>query len=106
MKRDERKIAAVIPHQYHITVMGAIGHYLKRPFFLVADSTNAYEFRDFLRQLKEQIKPYYRSRKKPIILLDNAVAHKTAETMNVLNSKYTCLFLPPYSSTFNSIECS
>ena len=104
MRRDRKKIAAVIPNKHNITVMGAISDQLKRPFFLVADSTNEEECRDYFRQLKSQVKPFLANRRKPIIVLDNATAHKTAATMNVLNTMYHPLFLPSYSSNFNSVE--
>ena len=83
-----------------ITIMGSIGNFvlilshlqiligthLRKPFFLLAESTNEIEFIDYLNQLKTQVKEEYANKSpKPIILLDNHSAHRTAKSMKVLD---------------------
>ena len=89
-----------------MTVFGAIGTPLSRPLFMVGDSTNEIQFRRFIRRLKERVRTDLAGKKKmPILLLDNASAHKTHISTNLLDTKFSTLFQPPYSCKFNSIEC-
>ena len=41
---------------------------------------------------------------RPILVLDNAAAHKANDNDKLLNDNFTVLFMPPYSCRFNSIE--
>ena len=89
-----------LPSRCHrVTIVGAIGETLTRPVFMCAKSTNAKEFRRFLDMLKVAVRPHLAGtgRPKPIVLLDNASAHKTLLSKRFLEKKFQPLFQPPHS---------
>ena len=69
---------------------------------MLAESTNALEFVKFLKMIKRSMRTKYK-KMKPVIVLDNAAAHKQRNdaTPELLKS-FTPFFMPPYSCTLNS----
>ena len=65
---------------------------------MVGSTTDAKQFRAFIRQLKDTVRPELAGKKfMPVLLLDNASAHKAHLSTNVLEQKFTPLFQPAYS---------
>ena len=63
-----------------------------------ASGTNQSDFRTFIRKLKTTVKSELAGKKfKPVVLLDNASAHKTHLSTNALEILFTPLFQPAYS---------
>lgn len=98
-------VLAATPKKYNsITVFGAIGSCIRgNGVFMLADSTNAVDFVKFLELIKRRLKSPYNKKTKPVILLDNAAAHRERESATpTLNRLFVPFFMPPYSCTFNS----
>lgn len=97
MLRDE-PIYVYLPTKYYtVTVYGAIGSVLKSHFyFKLGQSTNQDEFRAFVRELKTQVTPDYPRRGRgnisPVVVLDNASAHKTHLSTRCLEALFSPYF--------------
>lgn len=67
-----------------VTVLGAIGHMLKKPVFTLAKSTCRQSVVEFLKKLNTVINPdHLVPKKKVTIVLDNHLAHKTNEVIEL-----------------------
>ena len=84
----------------NVTVYGAVTRALPRPIFFMSTTTNAREFQRFVHVLIEKT----RHLTKPVLVLDNHRAHKTADNLALMHAHFTVLFQPPYSSEGNSQE--
>ena len=84
-----------------ITLYGAIGRCLRHPVFMFAESTDEDSFRDFLAEIARGLIDQY-SPRKPFLVLDNHRAHKTDDSMELMEPFFVPMFQPAYSSCFNS----
>lgn len=74
---------------------------MKKPVIVKGKSTNSVEFLSFLKEVHSQLK---RNVRRPYLLLDNHVAHKTKDVKEFAKDKFNILYIPVASSEFNSIE--
>ena len=68
---------------------------------MIGDSTNAMQFREFMRQVLGNLKEGVH---RPVLVLDNASAHRARDNYDILDHNFTLMYMPPYSCRFNSIE--
>ena len=92
-----------VPHR--VTVFGAIGPALKKNMFCeLYGTTNGANFRKFLLLLKKALRDPY-SRRKVYLCTDNHPGHRSkASTRLMEDLNFVPLWLPSYSSYFNSVE--
>ena len=66
---------------------------------MLGSSTNGFQFRRFLEECKDRVRPECcgTGRKMPIMVLDNASAHTSSVSMNLLTTKFNPLFMPAHS---------
>ena len=88
------------PMLRNVTVYGAISGAIPFPVFLTSHTTNQQEFSRFIDHLIEKT----RLLRRPVLVLDNHRAHKTAENMAKMAEHFEVVFQPPYSSPFNAQE--
>ena len=105
----ENPVHVILPKKYFsVTVFGAISKNLQGScYFSLGRSTCAEDFKTFLRELKTRVRPDYprgRGNISPVLILDNASAHKSHLSTRLLETLFSPYFQPPYSSQFNSIE--
>ena len=86
---------------FTIEWVGAIGNCLTDSQFMIGDSTNQIQFRQFMLQVLGNLKEGVH---RPILILDNAGAHRANDNKQFLDDNFTVMFMPPYSCRFNSIE--
>ena len=91
--------------QHRITVFGAIGTALKNNMFCeLYNTTNGENFCKFLPLLKANLRNQY-SKRKVYLCIDNHVGHRSKKSLKVMKElDFVPLFLPSYSSYFNSVE--
>ena len=75
-----------------------IGTPLDGPVFMIGDSTNGFEFRRFIEICKLRVRQELAGTGRPmqIMVLDNASAHTSSISMNLLKTKFKPLFMPPH----------
>lgn len=83
-----------------ITVFGAIGTCIP-PTFMLADSTNAQDYKKFVRLVAGKVPPDVR---KPLWFFDGHAAHARRESVQYAANYFRLIQSVPYSSEFNSIE--
>lgn len=91
------------PHR--VTVFGAIGTALKKNMFCeLYDTTNTVNFRKFLPLLKKALRDPH-SRRKVYLCIDNHPGHRSKASLRLMQDlNFVPLWLPSYSSYFNSVE--
>ena len=101
-----RKKSLVVPKAkdrgHNFTLYGAIGSCLKDgAAYMIGEATNNRCMQAFCRQLaQERIDPSSR----PFLIMDNAGAHTSPETIRVIERYFIPFHQPGYSCKFNSIE--
>jgi hypothetical protein len=101
-KRDQPLYHARNSKRITVTVYGAIGHCLQRPVFRLGCSTNAEEYKRFLTEVHENLKPEVTfNRAKPILLYDGATAHTSNASKAFMGKYFEPLQIPIYSCEFN-----
>ena len=83
-----------------VTVYGAVSRAIPTAVFLTSTTTNAAEFSRFLDHLAEKSRHLAR----PVLVLDNHRAHKTADNLAKAALHFEVVFQPPYSSEANAQE--
>ena len=76
------------PMLKNITVYGAITKALPQPVFFTSTTTNQHEFSRFLDHLIEKT----RLLRRPVLVLDNHRAHKTADNMAKMSEHFEVFF--------------
>ena len=91
--------------QHRITCFGAIGNALKGNMFCqLYNTTNGANFRKFLRLLKANLRNQY-SNRTVYLCIDNHSGHHSEKSLKIMTQLgFTPIFLPSYSSYFNSVE--
>ena len=85
-----------------MTVYGAIGSCLHRPFFYyVQKPTNKIHYKQFILKLKDHIRG---DCVKPIIYFDGHPAHKGVDVIELVKQYFDPFLCVAHSSNFNSIE--
>ena len=81
---------------------GAIGHCMSKPVFRLGRSTNVEEYKQFLDEVRESLKPELGFNKtKPILLYDGATAHTSNASVQYMKQYFEPLQIPIYSCEFN-----
>ena len=83
-----------------VTVMGAISHCLIKPVVVLARSTNALEYVEFLKEVKRNLKPEFRD-KVPYLCYDAHRAHRGLVAKAYVPGNFVPLPIPTYSCEFN-----
>lgn len=92
-QKKNQRIAKEIPSKpHHITVYGAMSEWLRKPVFLLADTTNIENFSQFL-SVMDKILPKNLSQK-PILVLDKHSSHTSDQITEELNRLFRPLFTP------------
>ena len=99
--RDELVEVHINNKSYFRTIFGAIGDCLHEPVFMKGKSTNSEDFRSFILEVAKHIKI---GSKKPVLIMDNASAHTAKLNKELLKQYFIPAYLPPHSSSFNSVE--
>ena len=68
---------------------------------MIGDSINSTQFRAFMQQVLRNLKEGV---SRPILVLDNAGAHRANANKEFLAENFDVTFMPAYSCLFNSIE--
>ena len=82
-------------------VFGAIGNCLNKSVFACMPACDQHSFHEFLKLLVQQIP---KTISKPYLILDNHRAHHAIINRELLAEHFNVMWLPGYSSLFNSIE--
>ena len=86
-----------------VGICGAVNHRNGRLFSLIFDGFDSDTFIYYLKWLIKKFK----TRKKIVLILDNASSHKSnkvAEFVEIHKKRLELLFLPPYSPELNPVE--
>ena len=86
----------------NVTVFGAIGSCLKSPVYMLADTTNAHNFKMFVKRIHENVK--FGIEIKPLLVYDGHPAHRSHQSRAVIAKYFTDFLNVPYSCNFNAIE--
>ena len=87
----------------NVSIYGAVSNCLDDTLvFQIHKATNREGWKEFLRELKDRVDRSYRSFK-PYLIIDNHPVHHSYAVRDAYEG-FHVLFLPPYSSFFNSQE--
>ena len=75
---------------------------MSKPVFRLGRSTNVEEYKQFLDEVRENLKPELGFNKtKPILLYDGATAHTSNASVQYMKQYFEPLQIPIYSCEFN-----